>query len=100
MWHETNDDKKREPSKGIRVFLLSEYDLIMSGPHFYVGSPYYKTPRAVCAERSHYDSFDLSICPTTICPEPITFRLLSSGIPQANAPDAMGREKPVTEYYR
>lgn len=33
--------------------------LILSGPHFYVGTPIYKTPRTICTEKGHYDVIDL-----------------------------------------
>ncbi|MCP4148169.1 MAG: hypothetical protein GY757_10510, partial [bacterium] len=32
---------------------------ILSGPHFYVGNPFNKTPREICTANSHYDSIDL-----------------------------------------
>src|SRR5699024_6252301 len=28
---------------------------VLSGPHFFVGNPFYKTPREVCTQNSHYD---------------------------------------------
>ena len=31
---------------------------ILSGPHFYVGNPLYKTPRTICSEKAHYDIID------------------------------------------
>ena len=34
--------------------------LVLCGPHFYVGTPINKTPRAVCNEKSHYDTVDLT----------------------------------------
>jgi hypothetical protein len=42
--------------------------LVMSGPHFYIGNPFYKTPRRVCTEKSHYDTLDLSILPDEFVP--------------------------------
>ncbi|OPX18825.1 MAG: hypothetical protein BZ151_12560, partial [Desulfobacca sp. 4484_104] len=39
---------------------------ILSGPHFFVGNPFYKTPRAECTLNSHYDA--------TTCPAPTTYR--------------------------
>lgn len=32
---------------------------VLSGPHFFVGNPCYKTPRAECTQNSHYDVLDL-----------------------------------------
>ena len=36
----------------------SNLELILSGPHFYVANPLYKTPKSICAEKSHYDVLD------------------------------------------
>lgn len=38
-----------------------KYQMIYSGPHFYVCNPIYKTPRRVCEEKADYDIIDLSI---------------------------------------
>ena len=38
----------------------SAYELIYSGPHFFVGNPFYKTPRFSCTQSSHYDEIDLT----------------------------------------
>ena len=43
-------------------------DLVFSGPHFFVGNPAYKTPRAVCSHNSHYDPIDLTVVPDDYLP--------------------------------
>lgn len=40
-------------------FVNTPDDFIISGPHFIVGNPLYKTPRSVCTEKAHYDVIDL-----------------------------------------
>ncbi len=35
-------------------------EVVLSGPHFYVAAPLYKTPRRVCTQPSHYDVIDLT----------------------------------------
>ena len=45
-----------------------QYELIYSGPHFFVGTPLYKTPRSVCTEKSHYDVIDLTRIPEDYVP--------------------------------
>ncbi|WP_368567071.1 Eco57I restriction-modification methylase domain-containing protein [Acinetobacter junii] len=40
-------------------FPVDSSKLILSGPHFYLGNPFYKTPRAICTEKAHYDVIDL-----------------------------------------
>ncbi len=41
---------------------------VLSGPHFFVGLPFYKTPRAVCTANSHYDCLDLNQLPDDYLP--------------------------------
>lgn len=39
---------------------MENYEMIYSGPHFFVSNPYYKNPRAVCKLNSDYDPISLS----------------------------------------
>ena len=41
---------------------------ILSGPHFFVGTPFYKTPRTVCKLNADYDVIDLSSLPDDYLP--------------------------------
>ena len=41
-------------------FPESPHDLIYSGPHFWIGTPIHKTPRATCRLNSDYDPVDLT----------------------------------------
>jgi hypothetical protein len=41
------------------AFVSTPQEFILSGPHFFVGNPLNKTPRAVCTQNSHYDVIDL-----------------------------------------
>jgi hypothetical protein len=36
---------------------------VISGPHFYVGTPFNKTPRSSCTANGHYDDIDLTAIP-------------------------------------
>jgi hypothetical protein len=60
MWNET-----RSQAKGIikrnTTFVEDSRELVVSGPHYFVGNPLYKTPRAVCTLNSHYDVLDLTL---------------------------------------
>ena len=59
--HETNAIKKLKIIKKETKFpIIDDYELIYSGPHFYVAQPIYKTPREKCTEKGHYDIIDLS----------------------------------------
>jgi hypothetical protein len=67
MWHETNAQKdgtiRRDTS-----FPPDPTELVLSGPHFYVSSPLYKTPRTICTEKGHYDCLDLTNLPDDYLP--------------------------------
>lgn len=49
-------------------FPSSVGELILSGPHFFVGNPLYKTPQRTCTESSHYDVVDLTAIPGDYIP--------------------------------
>jgi hypothetical protein len=100
MWHETNSQKdgtiRRDTS-----FPPDPTELVLSGPHFYVGSPLYKTPRTICTEKGHYDCFDLTTLPDDYLPRtnyrpdvsPSEYLARTARVP-------WGKKKPVTEFYR
>lgn len=79
---------------------------ILSGPHFFVGNPFYKTPRAVCTEKGHYDVLDLTTLPDDYLPrtnyvpacDPDTYRARTPRVPWIDA--GATEPKRVTEYYR
>jgi type II restriction/modification system DNA methylase subunit YeeA len=79
---------------------------ILSGPHFFVGSPLYKTPRAECTQNSHYDILDLQTLPDDYLPrtnyipacDPATYRERTPHVPWVEESENQGRL--VTEYYR
>jgi hypothetical protein len=68
MWDETNAVKKDGTIRRDTSFPADPTELVLSGPHFYVGSPLYKTPRAVCTEKGHYDCLDLTTLPDDYLP--------------------------------
>lgn len=100
MWHETNAKKDgticRETS-----FPDNASELVLSGPHFYVGSPLYKTPRAICTEKGHYDCLDLTTLPDDYLPRTNYKPNVSPDEYLARTPRVpWGEKKPVTEFYR
>lgn len=79
---------------------------ILSGPHFYVGTPLYKTPREICTEKGHYDCLDLLTLPDDYLPR-------TNYIPACDAQEYAKRiprvswkeqnedePRKVTDYYR
>ncbi|MGD9973468.1 MAG: helicase-related protein [Desulfatirhabdiaceae bacterium] len=76
-------------------------ELILSGPHFFVGNPLNKTPREVCTQNSHYDVLDLETLPDDYLPrtnyvpdcDMAEYRRRTPTVP-------WGDHNPVTNYYR
>lgn len=105
MWHETvaQDDMtiRRETQ-----FSKSSTQWILSGPHFFVGNPFYKTPRAICTEKGHYDVIDLNDLPETYLPRTNyipacdieEYKRRTPTIPWIEGGEITSRK--VTDYYR
>lgn len=79
---------------------------ILSGPHFYVGNPLYKTPREICTEKGHYDGIDLLTIPDDYLPRTNYLPACSADEYRSRTPKVSWVEegetepKRVTEYYR
>lgn len=79
---------------------------ILSGPHFYVGNPLYKTPREICTEKGHYDGIDLLTIPDNYLPRTNYLPACSADEYRSRTPKVswveQGETQPkrVTEYYR
>ncbi|MBC7389676.1 MAG: hypothetical protein H7329_10725 [Opitutaceae bacterium] len=54
-WHETNDVDDGIISRSTQFPVFEQFQMIYSGPHFFVSNPLYKTPKEKCTENSHYD---------------------------------------------
>jgi len=105
MWHETGAQRDGTIRRQTG-FVASPADFVLSGPHFFVGNPLNKTPRAVCTQNSHYDVLDLETLPDNYMPrsnyrsacEAATY---ASRIPRVNWKDKGEVEgKPVTAFVR
>lgn len=104
-WNESNaqDDGtiRRETS-----FPADASQWVLSGPHFYVGNPFYKTPREICTEKGHYDGIDLLTIPDDYLPRTNYLPNCSPDEYRARTPKVswveQGETQPkrVTEYYR
>ncbi|MCK2183593.1 hypothetical protein [Halomonas getboli] len=105
MWHETNAQKDGTIQRKT-CFPKSSSEWILSGPHFYIGLPMYKTPRSVCTEKGHYDILDLETLPDDYLPR-------TNYVPACDADTYAGRTprvswieegktqpNKVTDYYR
>ncbi|WP_232210475.1 hypothetical protein [Nitrococcus mobilis] len=105
MWHEPNAQKDGTIKRETR-FPDSPEQWVLSGPHFFVGSPFYKTPRVECTQNSHYDVLDLQALPDDYRPrtnyvpacDPDTHRARAPRVPWVD--EGASSPKRVTEYYR
>ncbi|NLX27180.1 MAG: hypothetical protein GXY61_14680, partial [Lentisphaerae bacterium] len=103
LWDETNAVKKDHTIRRETQFPTSPESLILSGPHFFVGNPCYKTPRNPCVKNSDYDVIDLTQMPADYLPRtnyvpdctPAEYRRRTPSVPW----DPTGETK-VTDYYR
>jgi len=57
-WHETNDVDLGIIKRNTLFPNIKNYEMIYSGPHFFVSNPLYKTPREICIEKADYDTID------------------------------------------
>jgi hypothetical protein len=99
MWHETNAQKDETIHRDAQ-FPRDAGQWILSGPHFFVGTPFYKTPQAVCKKHHDYDQIDLEAIPDDYLPrtnyvpacDPVTYRSRTPKVPWDGSP--------VTAFYR
>jgi hypothetical protein len=99
MWHETNSQNdgtiRRETN-----FPDTAEEWILSGPHFFVGNPLYKTPRAECTKNADYDILDLTDLPDYYLPRTNYLPACSQEEYERRTPKVPWDGRPVTEYYR
>ena len=74
---------------------------VVSGPHFYVGNPFNKTPRHACCHNKSYDEIDLTALPRTYYPRGVYRPGDTSGCQKAyeHASPIVWKTK-VTDCYR
>lgn len=105
MWHETNAQKDGTIRRATQ-FPQDPSQWVLSGPHFFVGNPFNKTPRAVCTANGHYDCLDLSHLPDDYLPRtnyvpacsPAEYADRTPKVPWIEPGEK--KELRVTEYYR
>ena len=104
-WNETNSQKDGTIKRETR-FPETPEQWVLSGPHFFVGSPLYKTPRAECTKNSDYDVIDLQTLPDDYLPrtnyvpacDPATYHDRTPRVLWVE--EGEHRERLVTDYYR
>jgi hypothetical protein len=109
MFDETYSQRDGTLNRRLRSdtgFPESPVDWVLSGPHFFLANPFSKTPRAICIERSQYDSLDLERLPVDYLPRsnyrPMVDRTeylrRTPNVSWVNEGDTGA--KPVTAYFR
>ena len=100
MWDETNAVKKDSTIRRQTRFPINHDELILTGPHFYVGRPLNKTTRQICSANSHYDYLDLTIMPDDYLPRTNYLPDVESSAYQMSLPGHNGERQPVTNFFR
>ncbi|NJO59055.1 MAG: hypothetical protein HC836_12185 [Richelia sp. RM2_1_2] len=106
MWHETNAEKKDKTITSKTDFPDSTTQLILSGPHFFVANPLYKTPNNICNKHHDYSCVDLLNISDDYLPRTNYFPVVQDDRYESNIPTVNWIEKKeyvqkkVTEYYR
>ena len=104
-WHETMAQRQGTIRRETR-FPKDASELILSGPHFFVGNPFNKTPHEVCTQNSHYDVLDLTTLPEDYLPRTNYVPACGEEEYEARTPRVGWREdgedepRKVSDYYR
>lgn len=73
MFHEANAQRDgiitRQQEPSFQPDSAEEW--VLSGPHFYAGNPFNKTPRTTCTANGHYDNIDLESLPENYLPRAV-----------------------------
>ena len=104
-WHETSSVSDRTIRRET-AFPQRVRDVVLSGPHFFVGNPVAKTPRAVSVASGHYDVVDLEIVSDNYMPRTNYLPDCSDDEYTSRTPrvpwarDGQKESRRITEYYR
>jgi hypothetical protein len=96
-WHETNQQKDSTIRRET-CFPETAEDWVVSGPHFYVATPFNKTPNEGCSHNQDYTEIDLTALPENYLPRTNYVRACTPEEYRKRTPVWDG--KPSTSYYR
>ena len=104
-WHETMSQRDGTMRRETR-FATNLGELVLSGPHFFVGNPFSKTPRRNCNTNKSYDVLDLTALPSDYLPRtnyipacsPAEYRKRTPRVSWMEPDEVVPRR--VTDYYR
>lgn len=83
----------------VTTFVKDSSQMVLSGPHIYTSNPIYKTPRAICTEKGHYDIVDFTYIPEDYLPR-VNYIPKSDNYLELIPNCTFDRTKKVTDYYR
>ena len=102
-WEQTNSERDGTIRRETR-FPKTASELVLSGPHFFVGNPFNKTPRRKCTLNSHYDVLDLTTLPDDYLPRTNYVPACDLEEYERRTPrvswEENGVRRRVTDYYR
>ena len=104
-WQETKSKHDGTIRRATR-FISRPDDMVLSGPHFFVGNPLNKTPWRVCRQKSDYDVLDATMLPDDYLPRTNFIRACDVAEYNRRSPRVPWREpgeaepRKVTDYYR
>lgn len=99
MWHETNAQNVGIIRRETR-FPDQSLEWILSGLHFFVGNPFFQTPRAICETHRAYDNLDLTILPDDYLPRTNYVPACDPGTYLNRTPQVpWGDRQPVTDFF-
>jgi hypothetical protein len=87
FWHESRAQSAGTIKQSTQYPTIPA-EVVLSGPHFNVANPLYKTPRRECAKSSHYDVIDASIIEDDYLPRTNFIRACSPGEYLRRSPSA------------
>ena len=100
MWDETSAQKKNIISRDT-FFPNTVSELVLSGPHFFVGRPMNKTPKSICILNSDYENVDLTYISEEYLPRTNYRPLRIDSYNKESVPNVSWKENtPVTDFYR
>lgn len=99
FWNETTRQTDGTIKRETR-FPESARELVLSGPHFFVGNPIYKTPRAVCSSNKSYDVLDLADLPEDYLPRTNYVPACGKAEYEARIPTVPWDGSLMTDFYR
>lgn len=96
-FHETNQQKDGTIRREVR-FPTNAGEWVVSGPHFYVGTPFNKTPKEGCSHNQDYSPLDLTQIADDYLPRTNYVPACTRAEYRKRTPHWNG--KPVTDFYR